>query len=223
MEKNQKKNSEIKKKFNDALFVQRSFEVTDFRAVESEENKKVEGHPAIFNSKTNIGGYFYEVIERGAFDNCDLTDVLFFVNHNQNKIPLARSRNNNKNSTMQLTVDQRGLFISASLDCENNEEARALYSAISRGDIDGMSFAFRIKECRWIDMDKEMPTRIITRFEKIFEVSAVNKPAYEETDISARDINALESAKKELESSKHAVDTVNEVEVLRLRSQILSQ
>ncbi|MEG3040889.1 MAG: HK97 family phage prohead protease [Clostridium sp.] len=227
MSKQKQQNKKIKEKFGDELFITRSFNVMDFRAIESEDenkDKKVEGHAAVFDSRTNIGGWFYEIIERGAFDGCDLTDVLFFVNHNQNKIPLARSRNNNSNSTMQLSVDNTGLFVSARLDCENNEESRALYSSVSRSDIDGMSFAFRIDECRWEDMDSDMPTRYITKFKKVFEVSAVNKPAYDLTDISARDKFALDNAKLELDSARsNGLDSSKELEIEKLRSQILSK
>ena len=216
-----------KNRFPEELYIKRSFNVADFRAVDiadDNKEKKIEGHAAVFDSKTNIGGWFYEVIERGAFDECDLSDVLFFVNHNQDKIPIARSRNNNSNSTMQLKVDDTGLFISAKPDCENNEEARALYSSIKRGDIDGMSFAFRIKDCKWTDLDTDMPTRHITAFQKIYEVSAVNMPAYESTDVSARDKSALDNAKLELDSARsQELDSSNELEILKLRNQILSK
>lgn len=178
----------MSKKFKDELMITRSFNVADFRTIVGDkETRSIEGHPVVFDSTTNIGNYFFERIERGAFDECDLTDVLFFVNHNMNKIPLARSRRNNGNSTMQLRVDDKGLYVKADLDIENNQEARALYSAIERGDIDGMSFAFRIKEQRWENLDSDMPTRVITKFAKVFEVSAVNNPAYSQTDINARD------------------------------------
>ena len=223
--KQSQQSKRVKEKFENDLFITRSFNVMDFRAVENEgdnKDKKVEGHAAVFDSRANIGGWFYEVIERGAFASCDLTDVLLFVNHNQNKIPLARSRNNNSNSTMQLSIDNIGLFVSAKLDCENNEESRALYSSISRGDIDGMSFAFAIDECRWEDMDSDMPTRYITKFKKVFEVSAVNKPAYDLTDISARDKSALDNAKLELESARgKELESSDELEIEKLRAQIL--
>lgn len=191
----------MSKKFKDELMITRSFNVADFRTIVGDkETRSIEGHPVVFDSTTNIGNYFFERIERGAFDECDLTDVLFFVNHNMNKIPLARSRRNNGNSTMQLRVDDKGLYVKADLDVENNQEARALYSAIERGDIDGMSFAFRIKEQRWENLDSDMPTRVITKFAKVFEVSAVNNPAYSQTDINARDKSALENAKTTLDN-----------------------
>ncbi|MGL4307962.1 MAG: HK97 family phage prohead protease [Cetobacterium sp.] len=193
-----------KNKLKDDLFITRSFNLLDLRAIDNENNKAtIEGHPVVFEQTTDIGGYFYERIEREAFVDCDLTDVLFFVNHNMNKIPLARSRRNNGNSTMQLQVDDKGLFIKADLDVENNQDARSLYSAIKRGDIDGMSFAFRIKEQKWENLDTDMPTRVITKFAKVFEVSAVNTPAYAQTDINARDKSALDNAKSTLDNVRY--------------------
>ena len=148
----------------------------------------------------------------------------FFVNHRDNKIPLARSRNNNGNSTMKLSVDLTGLAMDAKVDTENNQEARAVYSAVERGDVSGMSFSFRVKEQSWEKLDTDYPVRHIKKIAKVYEVSVVNDPAYEDTDISARDKEALESARapldsarsKELESSKTA-------EVYKLRNEILSK
>ena len=124
------------------MILTRCFKVADIRAVKPGDDPeyKLEGHAAVFDTITNIGNYYNEKIQRGAFDGCDFDDVLFFINHNTDKIPLARSRRNNGNSTMQLKVDDIGLMTTASLDVENNSEAQQLYSSVSRGDIDGMSF-----------------------------------------------------------------------------------
>lgn len=203
----------------DDLLIRRNYNIFDITTRSQEDDngiRKIEGHPVVFEQTTDIGGYFYEVIDRGAFDECDLTDVLLFVNHNQNKIPLARSRRNNGSSTMHLQIDNIGLFMSADIDIDNNPEARALYSAIKRGDLDGMSFAFRIKEQEWLNLDTKMPTRRIKKFAKLYEVSAVNKPAYESTDINARDKDALENAKRELESAR-SQELNNSADSLELR------
>jgi HK97 family phage prohead protease len=131
----------------------------------------------------------------------DLKDVAFLVNHNTDMIPLARSRNNNANSTMQLTPDFEGLLTKMYIDVENNSDARNLYSAVKRGDIDGMSFMFVVEADRWEDIDTDYPKRFITKIRKIFEVSAVTFPAYEQTSIQARGLSeALDSAKESLES-----------------------
>ena len=73
----------------------RSYSKQNFRAAEGDGGSTIVGHPAVFDSVADIGGWFGEIIDRGAFDDCDMADVLFFVNHNMNKIPLARSRRNN--------------------------------------------------------------------------------------------------------------------------------
>lgn len=159
------------------------------------------GRPIVYGSKANLG-YFDEIIERGALDNANLKDVAFLVNHNNSMIPLARSRNNNENSTMQMTVDDEGMLIRVNLDTENNTDARNLYSAIKRGDISGMSFAFNIEKGsdKWENLRSEHPTRLIRSISRVTEVSAVTRPAYEATEIMARDKEALESAKATLES-----------------------
>jgi HK97 family phage prohead protease len=181
-----------------------------------------EGHAAVFNSMTDIGGWYKEIIERGAFDGCDFDDVLFFINHNTDKIPLARSRRNNGNSTMQLSVDDTGLFVHADLDAENNQEARQLHSSVDRGDIDGMSFMFRVKEDAWENLDSDMPTRRIKKISKVYEVSAVNWPAYEDTDINARDKAALDNAKLALDNARSKeLENSKAVDIYKLKNKIL--
>lgn len=176
-----------------------TFEV---RAEQDEQHGSIiTGRPVVYNSETDIGGLFAEVIERGALDGADLTDVRFLVNHDLTRIPLARSRNNNENSTMQLTVDADGLSIRVTLDVENNSEARALYSAVQRGDISGMSFMFSVAE-EWAEnLESDYPTRHVTKIASIVEVSAVTFPAYDDTEINARG-GTLESARATLESVK---------------------
>jgi len=161
----------------------------------------VTGRPVVIGQETDLG-FCREVIEPGALDNTNFDDVGLFVNHDDSKIPLARSRRNNGNSTMQLTVDQDGLVIDAALDTEGNPDAAALYSAVSRGDITGMSFAFTISGEEWEGLETELPTRHITAIERIFEVSAVNQPAYPQTEITARDMPALDNARRSLDNAR---------------------
>lgn len=162
----------------------------------------VYGRPIVFSADTDLGAYV-ERIAPGALDSTDLRDVRFLVNHNTDMIPLARSRNNNANSTMQMRVDEEGMLIRVDLDIEHNADAKNLYSAINRGDVTGMSFMFTVEEDGWEGLDTEKPTRTIKRIGKVFEVSAVTFPAYEATSIEAasRD-EALERAKATLESEK---------------------
>lgn len=205
---------------NIELPVKRNFGLMDLRAVD--DGSYIEGHPAVYDQMTNIGGWFNEVIERGAFDECNFDDVLFSVNHDLRKIPLARSRRNNGNSSMQLQLNEKGLYIRANLDVENNSEAKSLYSAVSRGDIDGMSFIFFIKDEKWENLDSDTPTRRIQKIKTVREVSAVTFPAYGGTDINARDQSVLDNALKALENARSQLDNSNnELEVLQLRSKIL--
>ena len=150
------------------------------------------------------------------------------VNHDTSRIPLARSRRNNGNSTMQLLIDNDGLNIRAQLDVENNSEARALYSAVQRGDISGMSFMFSIDTDEWEKQDTDYPTRRIKKIASVVEVSAVTFPAYEQTEISTRSAKELESARALLESMKNArsnkpVETGDntELELLKMKINLL--
>ncbi len=190
--------------------------MTEIRAfnfeVRAEENDEhghfLSGRPIVYNSRTDLGWYD-EIIEGGALDQTDLRDVRFLVNHNTDMIPLARSRNNTENSTMQMTVDGDGMGIRVDLDTENNAEAKSLYSAVSRGDISGMSFMFTVDGEAWDDIDSEHPTRRIRSISRVLEVSAVTFPAYEATSITARGLaDALESAKASLESARAKRDAV---------------
>lgn len=175
----------------------------EVRAEENERGKVLTGRPIVFNQRTNVGWYD-EIIEDHALDSTDLKDVRFLVNHNTNMIPLARSRNNNANSTMQMeVVDGQGMDIRVNLDTENNADARSLYSAVERGDISGMSFMFVVDKDSWDDVDSDHPVRTIRSFKQVLEVSAVTFPAYEQTNIQARGLSdALDSAKESLESAK---------------------
>lgn len=194
----------------------------DVRATEGENGEKIiTGRPIVYEAKTDLG-YFDEVIARGALDGADLRDVRFLVNHDTSMIPLARSRRNNGNSTMKLSTDFDGMSMDfVKLDVENNSDARALYSAVQRGDITGMSFCFSIDAQEWLDLESEHPTRRITKIGKVVEVSAVTFPAYDSTEISARSKEALDSARLELESAREqrakSVDTDNSLELAKAK------
>jgi HK97 family phage prohead protease len=179
-----------------------NFEV---RADQNEEHGHfLTGRPIVYDERTNLGWYD-EIIERDALNEADLKDVRLLVNHNTDMIPLARSRNNTENSTMQLIADADGLVMRADLDIENNAEAKSLYSAVERGDITGMSFMFVVDKDSWDDVDSEHPTRHIRSIKQILEVSAVTFPAYSQTSIQTRGFSdALDSAKESLDSVKAA-------------------
>ena len=200
----------------------------DVRAVENDDGEKIlVGRPIVYNSSTNLG-YFDEIIDSGALDQADLTDVRYLVNHNTQMIPLARSRRNNGNSTMKITPDAQGLNIDfVKLDTENNSDARALYSAVKRGDISGMSFMFFVDGDSWENLESDHPTRHITRISSVLEVSAVTFPAYESTEIYARsEAAALDSAKSVLDKARaearaNVVDTTSDLELLKEKTKLL--
>lgn len=187
-----------------------SFEV---RAENSERGAVIVGRPIIYNSRTNIGGMFDEIIEPGALNNTDLTDVRFLVNHDTSKIPLARSRRNNGNSTMQLAVDNEGMTIRVFLDTENNAEASALYSAVQRGDISGMSFMFGVPDGgdEWEGLGEAMPLRHVRSISSVVEVSAVTFPAYDATEIYARSKETLDNARSALEKAQQQANSEADV------------
>ena len=212
---------------NEKNYERRSYDF-EIRAQEDEDGIVIlSGRPIVYNSRTDLG-YFDEIIEQGALDGTDLTDVRFLVNHDAGKIPLARSRRNNGNSTMQFSVDQEGMRIDwVKLDVKNNDQARALASAVKRGDITGMSFMFILDEdgYEWRNLETDHPTRVIKRITSVIEVSAVTFPAYEATsiEVNQRNKQTLESARAALDSARMRGDKPldSELELLKEKTRIL--
>lgn len=202
--------------------VLRFYDDIELRAENNEQyGNYIEGLPIVFNSSTDLGWY-EETIDPHALDNADLKDIRLLVNHNTDMIPLARSRNNNANSTMQFVVTEEGMRMRANLDTENNVDAKALYSAVSRGDMTGMSFMFSVKEDKWDDLETDYPKRTILEIGKVFEVSAVNFPAYQSTELytsqRSKDKEALDNARLTLESARaeqRSVEINNIREILK--------
>ena len=182
------------KKHQNEPIVRRAYEA---RVSADPETHTVVGTPVVFDQPTVIrdwlsGEEYIEVISRGALGNTDMSDVLFCVNHEFEKIPLARSKNGK--GTLALEVTDSGLSMRTSLDVERNPEAAALYSAIERGDITGMSFMFRVRGDSWQGLETDQPIRTITDISIIHEVSAVNDPAYPQTSISTRSSEETEKS-----------------------------
>lgn len=175
----------------------------EIRAEQNDDGEHViEGRAIVYGKRTDLG-MFDEIIEPGALVATDLRDVPLLLNHNTESLPLARSRRNTARSSMQLVSDGDGLGIRARLDTEGNADAAAVYSAIRRGDISGMSFAFSVDAEEWTELDTEHPTRHITGIDRVYETSIVTWPAYAATSIHARGLaDALESAEAALESVK---------------------
>jgi HK97 family phage prohead protease len=179
----------------------------EVRAEETEERGAIiTGYPIVFNQETDLGG-IREVIEpESVEDRTVLRDVALMVGHDFGMIPLAHSRRNNENSTMQLEPDEHGVRMRAVLDVEHNPKAAEVYSAIKRGDISGMSFAFIVNKEAWEDVDSDAPLRRIQGFSRIFECSIVAFPAYPGTSVqAASEGDALESVRASLESERKRI------------------
>lgn len=146
-----------------------------FRAEDTEDKKmEIKGYAAVFNSPETYG--YTEVIAPTAFEGADLSDVVLRYNHNDNFMVLARTRN----KSLELNVDEKGLFIDATLQ-DDITEHRDIFNAIKSGLIDKQSFAFVVDEDNY---DYDTDTRTITKIGKVFDVSVVDQPFYNDTDVS---------------------------------------
>lgn len=210
---NKNKNNQQKQKLND--LISRAFNNYTVRQdTENENNGIIEGVPIVFEQPTDIGGWFQETIARGAISMSELRDVAFFYNHDLNTKPLARTRTKKLN----FTIENDGVHMIANVNLERSD-CKDLYLAIQDGDIDGMSFMFRVEDEEWTDLDSDYPKRRITKISYVQEVSAVNYPAYESTSINARTGLSLDSDKKALDNARaknEAVDTARAADALEL-------
>ena len=171
-----------------------------FRAEDTEDGKmEIKGYAAVFNSPETYD--YTEVIDSKAFDEADMSDVVLRYNHNDSFMVLARTRN----KSLELNVDEKGLFIDAKLQ-DDITEHKNIYNAIKSGLIDKQSFAFTVEEDNY---DYDTDTRTITKIGKLFDVSVVDQPFYNATDVSiARDLNnndfleRRENLRKEVEEKK---------------------
>ena len=160
------------------------------------------GTPIVYDTPTTINdptGSYTEVIKRGALDGADLTDSRLLVNHDLTRIPLARTP-----KTMQFKITDKGLEMTAELP--DTEEARSAYTAVKRGDLKGMSFAFTVPE-GGDSYDAKTNTRTITKIAKVYEVSLVNFPAYPTASAEARSARA--EGLKKLEARNEAIKLCN--------------
>lgn len=174
---------------------------------DSQEDKMiVEGYAVVFDSPATHG--FTEIVDRNAFNGCDMKDVPLKYNHTDNYLILARTRNN----SLQLLVDDRGLKIRAELI--DTTQGRDIYKCIRSGLLDKMSFAFTVEEEKW---DFETDTRTILKIDRLYDVSVVDTPFYDATSIYARALSTLESEKKNLEKLKEQRKLEKEKLVLKIK------
>lgn len=170
----------------------------EMREEETDNGKMViEGYAAVFDSETLIGSEtrgFYESIDKRAFDGANMKDVPLKYNHSDAVPILARTRN----KSLELTVDDKGLFIRAEL--LDTTDSIDMYKRIKAGLIDKMSFAFTVKDEDF--RDGSTPHRKILRFDRIFDVSVVDTPAYDDTSIYARSLEHAEACLRQVETEK---------------------
>lgn len=170
--------------------IYRSFE---FRMDENE--KKVDGYAVTFDQETVLYEYegiqYKEIVDRNSFVGTQMSDVVMNFNHSGK--PVARTKNN----TLTLKVDDVGLFVSA--DLSGTEEGRKLYEEIRGGYIDKMSFAFTVSED---DYDQNSHTRTIKGIKRLYDVAAVDIPAYESTSIQARSYFEAEAERERAEARR---------------------
>jgi uncharacterized protein len=164
----------------------RTLHMGEIRA--DEESRKIIGYAAVFDSMSgNLGG-FREKIDRGAFAKALMkSDVRALINHDSNYV-LGRAKAN----TLRMTEDERGLKIE--IDPPATQAANDLLLSISRGDIDQMSFAFRLGKDSWEERNGET-IRTIHEFDEIYDVSVVTYPAYEETTVALRSMDVWKQQK----------------------------
>ena len=179
----------------------------EYRAFEFETDEmQIEGKAVAFESPTVMYEYdgikFYEVIDRNAFAEAKMDDVVLVENHQ------GRAAAKTKNRTLELRTSDDGLFIKA--DLSKNATGRELYEAIQNGFYDKMSFAFTVRKDSY---DKESRTRRIEKIDRLFDVSAVDFPAYSETSISARSFFEAEAEKemKERAEAQHREELLSEL------------
>lgn len=187
--------------------VSRAFTKFEIRKDEEEKIGHITGVPIVYEQETDIGGWFGETIARGAISEDVLKDVAFFYNHDLNTKPLARTRT----GKLALKIENDGVHMDAEVNLERSD-SKDLYLAIQDGDIDGMSFMFRVESEEWTDLETDYPKRRITKIGYVQEVSAVNYPAYGGTSINARANLSLDSDKQALDNARAAVvDTTEEL------------
>ena len=180
-------------------FIKRNYPA-EFRA--DEQSGLIEGIPIVFDTPTDIGGWFQETICAGAISEDIIKDVRFFWNHNIDEKAIARTVIPlDKPGGMTLTIEDKQVKMLANPN-RKRTDANDLCLAIEDGVINAMSFMFGVAEERWEDEDTDYPKRFITRIDPLIEVSAVNFPAYATTDIHARGDTATEIDRAALEKMR---------------------
>lgn len=188
-----------------------------FRAEEEDGKMEIKGYAAVFNSPETYD--YTEVIDSRAFDNADMSDVVLRYNHNDTFMVLARTRN----KSLNLSVDEKGLYMDAKLQ-DDITEHKNIFNAIKSGLIDKQSFAFTIDEDNY---DYDTDTRTITKIGKVYDVSVVDQPFYNATDVSIarKENDEFLEKRKQLreEHEKELEEQRKQEELKRLKEEVLAK
>jgi len=189
------------------------FEVRAAQLGDGQESKDllVEGTPVVFGQKTHLfdlydGTKVYEVIDKRAFDECDSSDAFFRYNHSEEQFPLARTRIKDigKEGSLQISIGDDGLHMRANL--MKTTAGEDCFRCIKAGTLSEMSFAFSTEGGETVyDNSVEGEVTITRRkISRLYDVAAVMRPAYGNTEIHARAMGDVEAFLSELESEKRA-------------------
>ncbi len=180
---------------------------------ESDDEMVIEGVACVFNKETVLfeheGIEYKEIVDANAFKDADISDVIFNYNHSGRVY--ARTRND----SLHLEVKEDGLHVRIKLNKEDNGH-NELFRDIKNGLIDKMSYAYTVSDEFY---DTKTHTRTVKSIKKLFDVSAVDIPAYDSTSISARSV--LDLAKSEME--KLANDILKKKQEQRKRKALAIQ
>lgn len=179
-----------------------------YRAKLDEESRRVEGYALLFDtdSKPMWGGDLIERISPTALDGVlEKSDVLCLMNHDERRGVLARYRMGE--GSLSLMVDEKGLRYS--FDAPHSSLGDELVESLKRGDISESSFAFTVEKEAWDRRDDGTYLRTILRFGRIYDVSPVYYPAYEDTSVALRSMERLE---KEYHDKAEVERRANEIE-----------
>jgi len=185
-----------------------------FRTEQTDDGKmEIKGYAAVFNSPETYG--YTEVIADNAFNEADMSDVVLRYNHEDTFMVLARTRN----KSLNLSVDEKGLFMDAVLQ-DNIQQHRDIYNAIDSGLIDKQSFAFVVDEDSY---DYDTDTRTITKIGKVFDVSVVDQPFYNATDVSVARNNNDEFLERRNQLRKEHEEEIRKQELQKLKDKVLEK
>lgn len=162
------------------------------------EDMKISGYAITFNSKSgNLGG-FEEIISERALENVDLSNVYFLRNHNEDFV-----LGSTKNGTLNLEVTKRGLYFE--LELPKTVRGEEIYTLVKRGDLDSLSFGFTVAKDVW-NMEVSPEIRKIEKIGRLFEISLVNFPAYEDSKVSERSLDFLNECRECRKESNVEID-----------------